>query len=167
MIKIKIFSNWCDSKACKDVVERIYETSFMDNYGENKEIYITDEENYTHVIILNAVMPNIKSNIPKENIIGFAFEPRQFLELSPTFIDYAKKYIGKYYIGDNYDLPKPFIEHHGYLWHITPLLHIPKKINSMSIMVSEKRNAPGHNYRHQLVEQILKSKLPRYLWRWL
>ena len=30
----------------------------------------------------------------------------------------------------------------------------------MSILISEKLNAPGHKYRHILVQEILKTNLP-------
>jgi hypothetical protein len=46
------------------------------------------------------------------------------------------------------------------MWHITPLLMTPSKTNRMSIMVSNKNNAPGHKYRHKLVQAILQSNLP-------
>lgn len=160
MIRIRFFSSFCDSENCKSVYERICETQSMDNYGKDKDIYITTEDDYTHVIILNNAMPKIKENIPKQNIIGLAHEPNDYLGLSNQFVQYAQKYIGKYFIGKKNDLPEPFIEHHGYIWHITPLKSIPLKTNIMSIMVSNKAHAPGHQYRHKLVQAILQSNLP-------
>jgi hypothetical protein len=61
-----------------------------------------------------------------------------------------------------FDLPEPFIEGNSYLWYNTPLSYLPKKINktNMSIMVSHKNYAPGHIYRHILVQRILDLKLP-------
>jgi hypothetical protein len=103
-------------------------------------------------------MPELK--IPKKNVIGLAFEPIQFLGLSIQFIEYAKKHIGKYYIGDKLDLPKPFIEHFGYMWHSRPPKEITYKPNLVSIVVSKKRQAPGHIYRHKLIEQIIELNLP-------
>ena len=46
------------------------------------------------------------------------------------------------------------------MWHNPPLKHIPIKNNLMSIMVSQKQDAPGHKYRHLLVKRILESNLP-------
>lgn len=159
-IIIKCFANYCDSTECKTLFEKCFETHKMTNYGPNKDVYITDQEDYTHIIILNTGMPQIKKNIKKENIIGFACEPIFYLGLTPDFVHYAEKNIHKYYIGDKYDLRKPFVEGYGYLWHNAPLQHIPIKKNTMSIMVSQKQNAPGHKYRHTLVERILSLKLP-------
>jgi hypothetical protein len=34
----------------------------------------------------------------------------------------------------------------------------------MSLMVSQKNSAPGHKYRHKLVQAILKSDLPIDIW---
>jgi hypothetical protein len=159
-MKIRIFSSFCTSENCKSVYERLCETQFMDNYGKDKDLYITTEDDYTHVIIANTAMPQIKQDIPKSNVIGLAYEPIQFLGLTPQFIQYAQTYIGKYYIGEKGDLPDPFMEHYGYMWHITPLSMVPTKKNIMSIMVSNKNNAPGHKYRHKLVQAILRSNLP-------
>lgn len=45
------------------------------------------------------------------------------------------------------------------MWHTPPINYIPDKNKLISIMVSEKNNAPGHKYRHILVQNILKSNL--------
>ena len=124
MYKIKIFCTFASSNKCKEIYERINYTNEIDFYGENKKIYITDNDDYTHAIIINTIMPELK--IPKENVIGLAFEPIYFLRLTSEFIDYAKKYIGKYFIGDKLDLPEPFFEHFGYMWHSRP----PKEITN-------------------------------------
>ena len=158
MYKIKIFCPFSTSKNCKEVYERINYSKEIDFYGKNNKIYFTDNEDYTHAIIINTIMPELK--IPKENVIGLAFEPIPFLGLTKQFIEYAKKNIGKYYIGDKYDLPEPFIEHFGYMWHSRPPTEILNKPNLMSIVVSTKRSAPGHIYRHTLIEQIIQLRLP-------
>ena len=149
---------------------KLYEINKISNYGINKEIFITDEDNYTHVIILNTAMPILKEGIPKKNVIGMAFEPLPFLNLSLSFIEYAQKNISKYFIGDNINLPDPFIEGQSFMWYspyigtsyqsfeICKGLSIKKK--RMSIIISQKRYAPGHKYRHKLVEVILSSNLP-------
>jgi hypothetical protein len=158
MYKIKVFCPFANSTQCKDVYERITYAGELEFYGKNKNIVITDDDDYTHAIIINTIMPQLK--IPKQNVIGLAFEPIQFLGLTTSFVEYAQQYIGKYYIGDKHDLPDPFIEHFGYMWHSRPPKEITYKPNLMSIVVSEKQFAPGHIYRHKLVQQIIAQNLP-------
>jgi hypothetical protein len=158
MYKIRIFSSFCQSENCKDIYERLCEVIKMENYGEDKEIYITNNDDYTHVIILNTAMPNI--NIAKENVIGFAFEPPKFLNLTEQFINYARKNIGKYYIGDELGLGLPFIERYSHMWYNPLLVKEPQKNKLISMMVSEKMNEIGHQYRHTLVNKILETNLP-------
>ena len=94
-IIIKIFSDFVSaSNAAKNFV------NVNDLYDDKEfnEIYgFTDQENYTHAIIINTCQP--KLNIKKENVIGLAFEPRINLKLSNKFIKYAEENIGKYLIG--------------------------------------------------------------------
>ena len=130
------------------------------HYGINKKYIFTSGEDYTHVFIFNTVMPDI-SHIPRENVIGFSWEPLQYLQLTHEFVDYAIKYIHRYYVGDKYDLPKPFTEGYGYLpCYIPPQIDIIPKNKFMSIMISQKMHAPGHKYRHELVNAILNTSLP-------
>jgi len=158
MIIIKIFSDFCDSETCKKNFEKICNVENINFYGLNKKIYITDKNDYTHAIILNKAMPML--NIKKENVLGLAFEPFEFLHITPEFINYAQKYIGKYFIGNKTNLPEPFIEHLGYMWHSNPCKEIIYKPNIMSIVVSQKQFAPGHKYRHQIIQNIIKLNLP-------
>lgn len=157
MIKIKIFSDFCTSACCS-------ETFMTCNNLEKSLLYndkyiLTDDEDYTHAIILNTAMPELK--IPKENVIGLSCEPRPYLELTNTFIRYCIINVSRYYIGNRSDeLPDCFIEYYGYLWHEVPLTYIPDKTKLMSIMISNALYAPGHIYRHTLVQHILKNKLP-------
>lgn len=157
--RIKFFSSFCPSDNCKEIYERLCEISFMNDYGIDKKYYITNGNDYTHVIILNTAMPIIPENIPKKNIIGFAFEPPQYLMLNKNFIEYAKQRIGKYYIGDKGELREPFIERYSHMWYNPPLKYIPIKNKIMSIMVSEKVKESGHMYRHIIVNKILESNL--------
>ena len=159
MYKIRFFSSFGDSSKCKEIYERLCQTHLLSYYGEGKKVYITNDEDYSHVIILNTAMPDI-SHIPKENVLGLAFEPIQFLNLTKEFVGYAQKHIGKYFIGDSYNLPSVFVEHYGYMWHTPPIDTIPIKSNMISIMVSDKKFMPGHKYRHTLVARILSEKLP-------
>jgi hypothetical protein len=158
MIKIKIFCSFAPSDKCKEVFERINYSDECTFYGKNNKYYFTNDDDFTHAIIMNTCMPNL--NIPKENVLGLAFEPILFLGLTPTFIEYAKKHIGRYFIGDSHGLPKPFVEHFAYMWHSRPPREITFKNKLMSIIVSEKRHAPGHLYRHQLVQKIIEHNLP-------
>lgn len=158
MIKIKIFCSFAPSDKCKEVFEKINYSKKIRFYGIHKKYYFTNDDDYTHSIIINTAMPELK--IPKENVLGLAFEPIYFLNLTPEFIEYAKTHIGKYFIGDKFDLPEPFVEHFAYMWHSRPPREISFKDKIMSIVVSEKQFAPGHLYRHQLVEKIIELKLP-------
>jgi hypothetical protein len=159
-MRIRFFSNFCDSNHCKINFERCFESSLLNYYGINKKIYITNEDDYTHAIILNTDMPLLNNNIPIKNVVGLAFEPINFLGLTDNFIEYAKKNISKYFIGDKINLPEPFIEHTAYMCHITPIKEVPVKNKLMSIMISQKTIAPGHKYRYDMVNAILNTNLP-------
>jgi len=159
--RIKFFSDFCDSEHCKNVFEDICQVDLLDNYGPDKEIYITNDDDYTHVILWNTAMPqNIK--VPKQNVIGLAFEPPIYLNrLFKDFIKYAEKQISKYFIGSNEGLSSDiFIQDYAFISHITPPRMQFNKHKHMSIMVSQKVYASGHKYRHQLVQSILKTNLP-------
>ena len=162
-LKIKCFSSFCDSKTCKDNFENIVEPNILEKYKSNQIIFTTDED-YTHVIILNTAMPFININVPKENVLGLAYEPIEFLNITQEFVEYAKKHIGKYYIGSKHNLPEPFIERFAFMWFCPPIRYKSEnafvKTKAMSIVLSDKISAPGHKYRHVLVENILKNKLP-------
>lgn len=156
MIKIKFFSSFCSSEDCKRNYESVNHSYLYDFYG--KDYIFTCDDDYTHAIILNTAMPTL--NIPKENVLGFAFEPYPYLGLTVQFIEYAVTYIGKYFIGDCHDLPPPFIEHFGYMWYTSHPKDIWFKPKLMSIVFSHKCDAPGHIYRHELVKSIIKYDLP-------
>lgn len=163
MYRIRIYSSFGESKNCKGIFERLCETQKIEDYGDGKKYYITNEDDYTHVIIMNTAMPDIPSHIPKENVIGLAFEPLPYLGLTRQFVDYVNEKVGKYFIGDVGDgsiLKKPFVEHYAYMWHTTPLKTFPLKNKRMSIMISMKQEMKGHIYRHLLVNEILKHDLP-------
>lgn len=138
------------------------------HYGVYQSYIFTSGEDYTHVFIFNKVMPDI-AHIPKQNVIGFAHEPIPFLQLTPEFIEYAQTYIGCYYLGDKGNLPTPFQEGNAFLSCYLPPVPVPSPVQPllpsatkkfMSIMISQKYHAPGHKYRHELVQEILKTDLP-------
>jgi hypothetical protein len=158
-MKIKIFSDFCTSEVCKEKFEKVCKSHLIENYGENKEIYITTNDDYTHAVILNKATPELK--IPKSNVLGLACEPISFLALTPEFISYAKTHIGKYFIGDKNGLNPPFLENHGFMWFDHPASNkVIEKKNVMSIIFSEKNSAPGHKYRHALIVYIINNNLP-------
>jgi hypothetical protein len=156
--RIKIFCNFANSENCKNVFEKINYANEITYYGKDKRIYITADDDFTHAIIINNCMPNL--SIPKENVIGLAFEPTPFLPIDNVFINYAQKHISKYFIGNSSQLPYPFIEHFAYMWHSRPAKEITVKNKIISIAASMKKQAPGHKYRHLLIEKIIENRLP-------
>ena len=163
MKRIKFFSSFAPSPSLAAKYTRLYDITKSKKYG--KEYIFTIGDDYTHAIILNTGMPIL--NISKENVIGLAQEPIDYLNEKKDyrymmkFFEYAREKIGKYFIGSSAEkLGIPFINHYGYLNHIKPLTYLPKKENIISIMISEKFDAPGHRYRHQLTKKILQTKLP-------
>ena len=154
-LKIKIFSDFCSSEGAIKTFINLNELEKDDEY--NRLYSFTTNEDYTHAILMNKAMPTLR--IPKENVIGIAFEPLEFMNLTSIFCSYAQRFIGKYYIGNAVGLKAPFVEGFGYMWH-TPLKEkIKDKPKKMSFMISEKNFAPGHIYRHKLAEKILLSDL--------
>jgi hypothetical protein len=109
-------------------------------------------------------MPEI-SHISPKNVVGLAFEPREYLGLSPQFIEYAEKHIGRYLLGDASGLPHPFEEHYSYMWHkwVTTPLYSGQR-SGISMMVSDKMHLPGHRYRYLLANKIIKEDLPVDIW---
>jgi len=158
MIRIRIFSDFCTSTECKKQFERTNVSTSVSTYGPTNKYYITDQDDYTHVILLNKAMPTL--TVPKENVIGLACEPREFLYVTYEFVEYAKKYVRQYFIGNGYGLPFPFVEGFGYLWHVNPGREIVQKTKCMSIILSLKTCAPGHQYRHDFVSKIIQLGLP-------
>jgi hypothetical protein len=167
MIRIRFFSSFCDGMTLPELFLKIHclDKFSWSQYG--KSYCFTNDNDFTHAILLNTPMPpELSKKIPKEHIIGLAYEPPQFpqyLGLTHTFVNYAKEHIGKYFIGNSRGFPNPFLEGYGYMTHTIPpdLEEIPSpKPKYMSIMISQKGFAPGHLYRHQLVQEILKTDLP-------
>ena len=167
MYRIRIFSSFCDSTWCKLLYEQLCEVYKMDNYGPNKTIYIVSEdEPFTHAILINTAMPELNIDIPKHNIIGFAFEPPQVLfninnKQFNEYLKYVNKYVNKYYIGNTSGLPSAFIQSYSYMWHITPPTNIPPdKTKLISIIISNQLSAPGDKYIHKMVKNILQTNYP-------
>jgi len=159
-IRLRFFCSFDVGGFNQSHYEAVFESHLLNYYGADKKLHITNEDDYTHVVILNTGMPVLKPNFPKKNVIGLAFEPIYFLGLNDEFVEYARKHIGRYFIGDKSNLPSPFFEGNAYLWHTIPLKNIPEKNKIMSIMVSQKGFAPGHKYRYELVAAILSNNFP-------
>ena len=97
-IRIKFFSDFCDSYNCKSQYERMCMVDNINYYGKMKKMYITCTETYTHAIFLNCPTPS-NLQVDKKYVIGFAQEPPNTPHLKLTqnnFIEYAIKNIGKY-----------------------------------------------------------------------
>ncbi len=152
----RIFSDFASSEIC----HRGYNKN-KDSLEYNNIVFTTNDD-FTHAVIINKAMPKLA--IPKENVIGFSCEPPYYLGMNNEFIEYAKKNISAYYMGDlkhnSKILPKPFIKHIGYVWHASLQQTLFPKIGFMSIIFSDKKETPGQQYRHQLVQAILKTDLP-------
>jgi hypothetical protein len=150
----KIFSSFCSSSQAIDAYKRVF--------GESENIKLTESDDYTHAIILNIAMPELKC--PKENVIGFAFEPPMFLFLTDHFVNYVQKNVGRYYIGEKYGLPEEFIEHQSFMWHIPIPVTINPKTKLMSIIISNKNFSENHRYRFDLAVALLVNKFPVDVW---
>ena len=157
-IYVKFFSSFCDSENCLSVYQRLC-PQFLAS-GSNI-IITTDDSLYTHAVIVNVATPHLR--IKKENVIGLAFEPPPFLYLTKEFIEYAKKNIETYYIGEKINgLPSLFKSYYGFLWHMTPSIRLfnSEKTKLMSIIISTKQITENQQYRHSIVKAILSSNLP-------
>jgi hypothetical protein len=162
--KIKFFSDFASPQRLKEIYEKLYDVHKMPNYGIDKDIYITANNDYTHVIILNFIKPedinNIKIN--KSNVVAIAQEPPMFIthSMRQNLWDYLVNHVGKYFIGDTI-FTEPFVEKYSYLLHNKPLDYIPFKTKRMSFIVSEKKDYWfGYGYRYKLLSYILTSYLP-------
>jgi len=162
--RVQFFTNWCTSQECKEIYEKICETSTMDNYGEDKEIFITANHDYTHVIVINFAYPedsyDYALTIPKERQIGLSHEPREGLWMEEDFMAYIHGNVNKYFIGNADGLSSPFTEGYGYLHHCIPPHIVPLKTKKMSIIISDRQGTHLQAYRHKIVEYVLEHGLP-------
>lgn len=163
---IRFFSNYSTSAKLKIEFERENDTYNMSNYGKDDEIWITDGDDYSHVIIINTTFEEIADRIPTSNIVGLAFEPNEYIwwtrNISPR--------IGKYCIGTITDELRGrsniFVEQYAYMPHhsIHSHLPIPAKSKFMSIIFSNKTDQLdkvfGYRYRVLPVNAILHRDWP-------
>lgn len=160
--RIKFFSDFLSSIELKKLYEKLYDTSNISNYGIDKDIYITSNDDYTHAIIFNLATPVLRKDINKSNVLGLAQEPPIFIiqTTNENKLKYVINNIGKYFIGDKL-LDEPFVENYSYLLHIKPLPYIPIKTKRMSFIVSQKKDYWfGYGYRYKLLNAILTAYLP-------
>ena len=155
MIKLKVFSNFCSSEQAINNYKNVYDLN-NNNPFEGK-IDFTYGDDYTHALLLNNTYVNL--DLPKENVLGLAFEPPEFLGLSAPYMEWAKTKMKHYYLGVKID--DTFINHYGFQWHhwFKDINHNPNKTKLMSIVFSNKKTTFGHQYRWELINEILKTNL--------
>lgn len=169
MIIIKFFSDWCDDISILNRILNEFNWDIDSNY--NIKYKFTANDDYTHAIIFNKSMPDLK--IPKNNVIGLSQEPVEYLNRKGNwniFKEYASKYIRKYYIGNIINLEKPFIQKMSYCLPHFPQEFIsmikvnhPKKSKLVNFVFSKKRHSRNkrmmYNYRYLLVEKLLENNI--------
>jgi hypothetical protein len=161
MIIIKIFANFKWSKPFDDTIIELCDLNNDPDF--NTKYMFTKKNDYTHALVFNKTYEKIK--VAKENVIGLSFEPLVFLNLKGNDYKIIKDTIGKYYIGW-YKSSMPinmvegfrFIDYWKEPWSCKTQLK--PKTKFMSIIFSKKKITLGHQYRHILVDAILKTNLP-------
>lgn len=162
MIIVKFFAPFCSSSELKKAVLDCF-------HFDPEKIVVSDGEDYTHAVVINNGIPSTMKNLPKENVLGLAWEPpfgyHPFLNLNQQFIDWCRTHVGAYYIGEFIpNMSAPFVEHFGYL-SFSPLpREIAPKTKVMSIIFSGKNMIQGHQYRNQLVSACLTGGFPVDVW---
>jgi hypothetical protein len=159
-MRIRIFLKWDTPEVIQRTMEIEFSLCAVPGYKSKFEL--TAGEDYTHAIVINTFMP--KLNVPKENVVGFAWEPNPLLGLHPLFIEYAKRNIGRYFLGEKRTLPDPFEETYAFLNHTPMPRNLVPKTKRCSMIFSQKKFMEGHHYRNQLVEAILRTNLPIDIW---
>lgn len=152
MLRIRIFSSFCDSTVCKEIFCKSY---CLQNDTYKDRFVLVDDDSFTHIVILNTAMP--ATTLPSNHVLGLAWEPVDLLYLDHQFIQYAQQHIGRYLVG-RATLAAPFVVGYGFLSHNPPVIG-KSKDHLVSIVLSDKQWAPGHSYRHQLVSAILATDL--------
>jgi hypothetical protein len=129
----------------------------------DSEVVLTTDDNYTHVIIINTCMPELK--IPKENVVSITYEPNVHLFVGGhyfimQFFEYAKKHISKCFVEDIRGLPEQFMEGQTFCYYNTTHFYYKPKSKFCSIVISKRNSGLNYSYRHKLVEAILFTDLP-------
>lgn len=155
MIRVRVFSDFCTSDVCRCIFERIWPST--------DQLTWVSDTSFTNILLLNHATPKFLT-LPKEKVIGLAYEPPEILGWTAQQLAYVKEHCGLYLVGSSLGgSESPFFTHHGFLWHL-PKSTVTEKHDFMSIIVSDKKWAPGHKYRHVLIEAILKTNLPIHIY---
>ena len=146
-----------------NIILKWYDWS-KDPYYNNKYTF-TSDNNYTHAIFVNKIINNIKK-LPKKNIVGVSVEPRYHLGINNEFIKFCKKNVKTYYVGNNQDLPNPFIQKVGFVNTLTSFNNLPKlcpdKTKIMNFVHSNKMIIDPtllYSYRQIIDNAIINNNL--------
>lgn len=147
MKKLRVFRNWIPSKLPCDI-------------DQNGNFEIVYDDSYDYAILMNAPNDKIKP-LPKERVLGLAFEPHAFC----NYRNWKNASLCNHYvIGDPSNLGSPFVEGHSYMYYYTkPYQKVAKK-HPMCLMASSKGMLQGHRLRHQLIKEILKTNLDIHIY---
>lgn len=148
---IRIFSDYTTSE--------ILHIIFQECFDIPSHITLTSDDDYTHAIIINGAMPVLRGDVPANHVVGFAFEPWILLRFTKKNKEYIQQNIGKYLCGESYR-ENPFVGHYPYMTIPSKIECMSEKHRLISIVYSQKQFLPGHKYRHQLVNEILKQNWP-------
>jgi len=118
----------------------------------------------THFILMNTTRlpPEVEPYVDPSHVLGLAREPLPFLQMDTSYIQYVRDHVGTYYIGQSHSsLPSMFQSFMAFMTSQPLSIPVPLwKPKFASIIFSDKCLAPGHIYRHRLVQAILASNLP-------
>jgi hypothetical protein len=142
MKRLRIFRDWTPSAPCD---------------FDYKDFKIVADDSYDYAILFNTPMTKLKP-IPKERVLGLAWEPHAFKNFS-GYVNYAKANCGAYVIGDPKSYGEPFIEGHSFMYDYRNEDHDCTKTRPMCIVASQKNQLQGHKFRHELIRAILKTDL--------
>ena len=178
--KLRLFSDYATSAELVSV--------FLQCFGNPPPHFALVVDNtFTHAIVINtptsfgSTTKNNKGDafvtlcrLPKENILGLAYEPhvnaRPFLQISPEFAEFVRNHVSEYRLshGASHFGGSPFYDSFAFLNHNPPEWLRPplaqqttdvQNKNRVSMMVSFKQYAPGHQYRHLLANEIIRQNL--------
>ena len=139
-----------------------------------KNIEFVDDNSYTHIIVVGTINQKIynflnlckESGIPKKNIFGFALEPVENIPFLKNK-NIPEIWIGEYRVSKKLPHYKNNLKiGYSFLWTTTTKNITNKYIESkkISIILSNKKYLLGHNYRHLLVDKILKTNLDIHIY---
>jgi len=173
MIRVRIFCEvYGDSEYMHKQITEMWGESWPLGSITPQVVFVQDDS-YTHACIINIAKPNII--LPRSNVIGLAFEPLICLGLcfwDNEYYKYIDECIQQYNIGLIGELNtnterSAFREDYGFIptpfWRDNLHTQHPKK-HLMSIIVSNQKAQSGHVYRHDLVNEILKTNMDIHIW---